>query len=321
MTTSEPSSSSSVASTPPSSSTSNSYLIFSKQTVAGAASGAFSRFCVAPLDVVKIRLQLQVEHPSQAKYKSVLHCLRTIFKEEGVVALWKGNLAAEFLWTSYTAMQFGMYAQLQTLAQSLLDAEPNASTPVSILARNLQNPLVAGGLSGAVGTICTYPFDLARTRLAGQGEPKIYTSLYSLGSKIVREEGFSGFYKGLPATLAQIIPYIGMQFVVYEYVKSTLKEHNVSPLVSGALAGLIPKLAVHPLDVVKKRMQMDGVCRSASQILLKPSRSSTLSSTMSSIWRNEGIRGFYKGLAPSLIKAVPSSALTFFAYEQALKLL
>lgn len=77
--------------------------------VAGAGSGLITRALGQPLDVLKIRFQLQVEpisNKSLAKYRSIFQAVNLIFKEEGPKAFWKGHLPAQFLSISYGLVQF-----------------------------------------------------------------------------------------------------------------------------------------------------------------------------------------------------------------------
>lgn len=80
----------------------------SDHAIAGAVSGFITRFCCQPLDVIKIRFQLQVEpitnHPV-SKYRSVIHAFYSIPKEEGIYALWKGHVPAQLLSIVYGMSQ------------------------------------------------------------------------------------------------------------------------------------------------------------------------------------------------------------------------
>src|SRR3954469_15696439 len=77
------------------------------------------RFVIAPLDVVKIRLQLQTHSLSDPLshrdlkgspiYKGILPTLKHILREEGVAGLWKGNIPAELMYVAYGAIQFTTY--------------------------------------------------------------------------------------------------------------------------------------------------------------------------------------------------------------------
>ena len=194
--------------------------------------------------------------------------------------------------------------------------------------------LVAGSASGAAATLATYPLDLLRTRLAAQGEPKVYKGMFHAASTIVRKKGVSGLYAGLVPTLVQILPYAGVQFLAYDGLRSAVvasKERRrgegpqtsatVSSLESfflGVAAGVVSKCVVHPLDVIKKRLQVQGLNRSiAYGARVACGTYSGTRDAMVQVLRTEGVAGLYKGIAPSLIKAAPNAAITFMVYEWA----
>ena len=88
------------------------------QAAAGATAGCIARLVVAPLDVVKIRLQVQIEplHGGGGKYKGMLHAFRTILAEEGLRGYWRGTLPALLLWVPYTAVQFTVLDQFNKVS-------------------------------------------------------------------------------------------------------------------------------------------------------------------------------------------------------------
>src|SRR5271170_3920850 len=77
--------------------------------IAGGLAGLTSRFVIAPLDVIKIRLQLQTRRGTT--YRSAIHASKTIVAQEGLTALWKGNIPAELLYVSYSMVQFVAYRE------------------------------------------------------------------------------------------------------------------------------------------------------------------------------------------------------------------
>ncbi|CAI5492143.1 unnamed protein product [Closterium sp. Naga37s-1] len=81
------------------------------------------------------------------------------------------------------------------------------------------SPLMRHGGHGGVGS---YPFDLLRTVLASQGEPKVYAGMRAACMGIVRERGVRGLFAGLPPTMVEIIPYAGLQFGLYDAFKRHL---------------------------------------------------------------------------------------------------
>ena len=87
--------------------------------MAGAFAGACARLVTAPFDVLKIRFQLQFAE--KVKYTSLSQAFATVMKEEGVFGLWKGNVAATYLWISYAMVQFGVYGFLKNSLETIPD--------------------------------------------------------------------------------------------------------------------------------------------------------------------------------------------------------
>ncbi len=94
-------------------------LKLSDDALAGAFSGFISRLTTAPFDVVKIRQQLAT-HGNPSVLAPITPIFRQIIREEGVLALWKGNISATYLWVGYSAIQFGMYGPLREAVEDTL---------------------------------------------------------------------------------------------------------------------------------------------------------------------------------------------------------
>lgn len=298
--------------------------------MAGAFAGMLSRVAVAPLDVIKIRMQVQVEPVGPrrgalgaGKYRGIAQCARTILKEEGARGLWAGTVPALFLWVPYTAVQFAALGEFKRVARE------NGGDP--------EKPPLAfagGAVAGATATVVTYPFDVMRTVLAAQGSPRVYESLPAAAAGILKSRGPAGLYAGVGVTLLEIVPASAIQFGVYALLRNIALAEDprirdsrdstpraVSPLANAACgfgAGSVARVIIHPLDVVKKRFQVAGLARSLRYgERVAAAEFSSFASAFGTILRKEGVRGFYKGLTPGLIKSAPASAITFAAYEAA----
>jgi solute carrier family 25 thiamine pyrophosphate transporter 19 len=295
--------------------------------MAGAFAGMLSRVAVAPLDVIKIRMQVQVEPVGPrrgalgaGKYRGIAQCARTILKEEGARGLWAGTVPALFLWVPYTAVQFAALGEFKRVARE------NGGDP--------EKPPLAfagGAVAGATATVVTYPFDVMRTVLAAQGSPRVYESLPAAAAGILKSRGPAGLYAGVGVTLLEIVPASAIQFGVYALLRDIARGEDprsrdstpraVSPLANAACgfgAGSVARVIIHPLDVVKKRFQVAGLARSLRYgERVAAAEFSSFASAVGTILRKEGVRGFYKGLTPGLIKSAPASAITFAAYEAA----
>eukprot|EP00887_Chlorella_sp_A99_P003958 scaffold11.g3958.t1 len=311
---------------------------------AGALAGAVSRFVVGPLDVLKIRFQVQLEPigggAAASKYTSLrqARALATIVREEGVRGLWRGTIPGQLLTVPYCAVQFLALRQCKALAAAYgLGADSRWGVALSF---------VSGAAAGAAGTVASYPFDLLRTTLAAQGEPKVYWTMTEAARSIYAQHGLKGLYRGLGLTVLEIIPYAALQFGLYDmlmraYTDARVKlerqrrgaglpparRDSTSPtslqcFLCGLAAGTLAKLGTHPLDVVKKRYQVAGLPRSTRYGQRIPAAAATrpLGWLLRDIAAREGLAGLYKGAGPSILKAAPSAAVTFVVYEFLIRL-
>lgn len=305
---------------------------------AGATAGAISRTVTSPLDVIKIRFQVQLEPTSSwallrnnmsgtSKYTGMFQATKDIFREEGLPGFWRGNVPALLMVMPYTAIQFTVLHMFKTFAAGSSKTEDHIHLSPYL-------SYVSGALAGLAATVGSYPFDLIRTILASQGEPKVYPTMRSAFVDIIRTRGFRGMYAGLSPTLVEIVPYAGLQFGTYDTFKrwamawnrsrsskssSADTEDGISSFqlfISGLAAGTCAKLVCHPLDVVKKRFQIEGLQRHPRYgARVEHDAYKNMFHAVRQILQAEGWAGLYKGIVPSTVKAAPAGAVTFVAYE------
>lgn len=138
-----------------------------------------------------------------------------------------------------------------------------------------------------------------------------------------RTEGPFVFYKGLTPTVIAIFPYAGLQFSCYRSLKRAYdwlvppdgkQTGNLKNLLCGCGSGVISKTLTYPLDLFKKRLQVGGFEHARSTFGQVRSYRGLLD-LIRKVFEEEGTRGFFKGLTPSLIKASLSTGFMFFWYE------
>lgn len=159
------------------------------------------------------------------------------------------------------------------------------------------------------------PIEHVRIRLQTQphGEKRLYNGPLDCIRKISAHEGvFRGLYRGEVVTVWREAQAYGVWFLTFEYLmnadarRNNIKRDQVAtPKVAlyGGLAGEALWIASYPFDVVKSKMQSDGF--GAEQ------RFKTMRDCFAQTWRSEGMMGFWKGIGPTLLRAMPVSAGTF----------
>ncbi|BFG36278.1 hypothetical protein CerSpe_225520 [Prunus speciosa] len=282
------------------------------QLLAGGIAGAFSKTCTAPLARLTILFQVQGMHSDVAALSkaSIWHEASRIVNEEGFRAFWRGNLVTIAHRLPYSSVSFYAYERYKQLLHSLLgeNLRGNASTDMCV-------HFLGGGMAGLTAASATYPLDLVRTRLAAQRNALYYRGIGHAFHTISREEGFLGLYKGLGATLLGVGPSIAISFSVYEALRSFWQSERPNDstvmvsLACGSLSGIASSTATFPLDLVRRRMQLEGAGGRARIY------NTGLVGTFKHIFRTEGLRGLYRGILPEYYKVVPSVGIVFMTYE------
>jgi len=170
----------------------------------------------------------------------------------------------------------------------------------------VRHRLLAGGLAGATASTLTHPLDVVRIRLAVHSELK--GNVTHCVKDIMKTGGLRGFYKGYAPTILSLSPFIAVNFATFDSLKSfwypdpAVKQNKLVILGLGASAGLVAQSICYPLDTVRRRMQLKGNIYSS------------VPNAFATIFKTEGMGGFYKGLSSNALKVVPNNGLRFLAY-------
>ncbi|KAK9502720.1 hypothetical protein O3M35_011434 [Rhynocoris fuscipes] len=294
--------------------------------VAGAVAGIVTRFLTQPLDVLKIRFQLQVEPVRRSsaisKYKALLQATGTILKEEGVKGLWRGHNSGQLLSITYGIVQFSTFETLTQYSDKLFSSQ-----------RSLNSHFICGTIAGTVATIASFPFDVTRTRFIAQGNYKAYTMMIQGIKTMVIKEGPTALFKGLTPTLIQVAPQSGVIFITHNFVSRVIKDipwlsessdigglRLSGNLLAGSISGLVGKTAVYPLDLARKRLQLQGF-QDARRGFGENFTCKGLINCLHLTLKNEGFTALFKGLVPSIIKAAVTTGMHFTVYDEMCKLI
>nr|XP_015096605.1 calcium-binding mitochondrial carrier protein SCaMC-3 isoform X6 [Vicugna pacos] len=219
-----------------------------KQLVAGAVAGAVSRTGTAPLDRLKVFMQV---HASKTNRLNILGGLRSMIREGGVRSLWRGNGINVLKIAPESAIKFMAYEQIKRAIRGQQET------------LHVQERFVAGSLAGATAQTIIYPMEVLKTRLTLRRTGQ-YKGLLDCAWQILEQEGPRAFYRGYLPNVLGIIPYAGIDLAVYETLKNQwLQQYShdsADPgilvlLACGTISSTCGQIASYPLALVRTRMQ------------------------------------------------------------------
>uniref|UniRef100_A0A673FTY7 ADP/ATP translocase n=1 Tax=Sinocyclocheilus rhinocerous TaxID=307959 RepID=A0A673FTY7_9TELE len=235
---------------------------FLKDFLAGGVAAAISKTAVAPIE--RVKLLLQVQHASKQitvdkQYKGIIDCVVRIPKEQGFLSFWRGNLANVIRYFPTQALNFAFKDKYKKIFLGGVDQKTQ-------FWRYFAGNLASGGAAGATSLCFVYPLDFARTRLAadiGKGTAeREFTGLGNCLSKIFKSDGIRGLYLGFNVSVQGIIIYRAAYFGVYDTAKGMLPDpKNTHIVISWMIAQTVTAAAgiiSYPFDTVRRRMMMQS---------------------------------------------------------------
>ncbi|XP_041870673.1 solute carrier family 25 member 48 isoform X2 [Corvus kubaryi] len=238
-----------------------------QEFVAGLVGGIASVVAGHPLDTVKTRLQ------AGQGYGNTLKCVLTVYRNESVAGFFKGMSFPLASIGIYSSMVFGVYSNTLRFLSRLHHGDAAAAPSLTDMT---VASLVAGVLSVGIGT----PVELVKIRLQMQTQPytkesvklkstvpgsPVYRGPIHCFRTILQKEGIAGVYRGNVAMLLRDVPGYYAYFIPYAmFCDWITPDGSISPnpssiWVAGGVAGAVSWAVCTPMDVVKSRLQADGV--------------------------------------------------------------
>ncbi|XP_055474150.1 calcium-binding mitochondrial carrier protein SCaMC-1-like [Psammomys obesus] len=270
-----------------------------KHLVAAGVSSGVTRTCTAPLERLKVMMQV---HGSKVTKMRLVNEFKQLLKEGGTFSLWRGNGVNVFKIAPESVLKIGSYEQYKKLL-SFDDAN------LGVLQR-----FIAGSMAGATSQTCIYPLEVIKTRLM-VGKTGEYSGIIDCGRKLLKTEGVRAFCKGYVPNLISIVPYAGLDLTVFELLKNYWLEHYAENSVKPDLAVVLGcstlshtcgQLASFPLNLVRNRMQAAKMEKETIRMM----------QLIQQIYTKEGKRGFFRGFTPSIIKVLPAVGIGCVTHEQ-----
>jgi solute carrier family 25 (adenine nucleotide translocator) protein 4/5/6/31 len=293
-------------------------MSFAKDFLAGGISAAVSKTAVAPIERVKLILQVQAANKqieAGKEYKGIIDCFVRIPKEQGFAAFWRGNLANVIRYFPTQALNFAFKDVYKQIFLGGVDQKTQ-------FWRYFVGNLGSGGAAGATSLCFVYPLDYARTRLGadvGKGAAdRQYNGLVDCIKKTLKSDGAIGLYRGFSVSVQGIIIYRAAYFGCYDTARGSLPDPKNSPfIVNFAIAQVVTicsGILSYPFDTVRRRMMMQSG-RAKADIMYK----NTLDCWVK-ISKQEGTRAFFKGALSNVFRGT-GGALVLVFYDELKKLI
>lgn len=277
----------------------------------GGLSGSSATCCIQPIDMVKVRIQLQGEGGTGTNITTNPFKIATrIIAEDGITGLYKGLSAAILRQCTYGLTRLGVF---RTITEYIVTNNDSYKTAADI---TFSQRFIASLCSGGIGALIGTPADAALVRMQSDATLPIeqrrgYTNAFNALFRMAKEEGINGFFSGATPTIFRgLLINVGM-LTTYDPLKKLLGDYmggydsQTTRFVCGALSGWCAATVSLPADFIKTRLQK-----------MKPNIDGTLPyngliDCITKTTKNEGILALYQGYPTFVIRITPHIMLTW----------
>lgn len=278
----------------------------------GGISAAVSKTVVAPIERVKLLLQVQdamAKKEGQAdmkKYDGIMDCAKRVSSEQGNLAFWRGNMANVLRYFPTQALNFAF----KDIYKNIFCPYSPKKEPVKFFIGNC----ASGGAAGATSLCVVYPLDFARTRLAadvGSGGAREFTGLIDCLKKVGQKDGAQGLYRGFGISVIGIVAYRASYFGCFDTGKALMfpdmkKANPVAVFVFAQVVTNAAGIISYPLDTVRRRLMMQSG-RTGADIQYTGTMD-----CIKKITQQEGGKAFFKGCFSNVLRGTGGAMVLVF---------
>lgn len=306
-----------------------------KGFVEGGIASIIAGCSTHPLDLIKVRMQLQGESSGSVQPLRPAMAFQTtttrinlppprvgpvavgvkIVQQDGFRALFSGVSATMLRQTLYSTTRMGLY---DVMKQKWTDPE-TGNMP---LMTKIGAGLIAGGVGAAVGN----PADVAMVRMQADGrlpasQRRNYKSVIDAISQMRKSEGITSLWRGSSLTVNRAMLVTASQLASYDQIKESILDNNLmkdglgTHVTASFAAGFVASVVTNPVDVIKTRVMNMKVEAGHA-----PPYSGAIDCAMKTV-RSEGVMALYKGFIPTISRQGPFTVVLFVTLEQVRKLL
>ncbi|KAK9817888.1 hypothetical protein WJX72_003792 [[Myrmecia] bisecta] len=290
-----------------------------KDVFAGTCGGIAVTLVGHPFDTVKVRLQSQpMDKPI---YDGAMDCVKKTIKWEGPQGLYKGVTSPLAGQMFFRATLFGAFGQSKAYLGTNSDGTARALTTLDLYK--------AGAMTGFAAAFVEGPIDFYKSQIQyqiikKQSDPAYkppYTSVSRCVQATIRTNGFKGPFQGLAATIVRNVPANSIYLGTFDLLKRQAAasygctvgelsaQHPVIVFGAAGVGALGYWIAIFPVDVIKSAMQTDSIDPAQR-------RFPTMATTFKKLYAEGGMKRFYKGFSPCLMRAVPANGAMLLTVDK-----
>lgn len=303
------------------------------ESIAGLSAGCMATLIVHPLDIVKTRMQVHrsITTPTSTTLTTVSVIRRLLTRTDRPIAALYRGLTPNLVGNATSWASFFFFKSIAERGLSALHSRGDGNgngTTAAAATRNQLTPadfFAASLAAGAMTQVITNPVWVLKTRMLSSdaGAAGAYPSMWAGAAQLLRKEGFLGFYHGLGVGMLAV-SHGAVQFAVYDPARRVyfarrrrqreaagreddgLHISNEATVVLSTASKLAAGATTYPLQVLRSRLQhYDAEALFGRGI----------SGVVRKLWREEGSRGFYRGMVPGVVRVLPATWVTFLVYE------
>ncbi|KAK9465866.1 mitochondrial carrier domain-containing protein [Lipomyces arxii] len=285
-----------------------------KDVSAGTCGGIAQVLVGQPFDTTKVRLQ----SAPTGTYNGALDVVRNLVKNEGFRGFYKGTLTPLIGVGFCVSMQFGVFEGMKRMWARQNVA---AGNPPDL---KYSQYYFSGTAAGFMNAFLTCPIEHVRIRLqtqtAAEGQRQFNGPL-DVVRQAKQAAGIRGVFRGFGPTLCREAHGMGIYFLTYEYlVNRDMRTNSIARTeipswrlcIYGGCAGYSVWMSAYPFDVVKSKMQTDSIDPAKRRYV-------SMADGFKQTFREFGLKGFFRGFGPTMLRAAPVNASTFCAFEFAMR--
>lgn len=271
--------------------------------------GLVTALIVQPFEVIRTSSIMSLKNKkgdvNKSGLRGTIETVQKIWRMEGIKGFFRGGLLS----LGKSALGAGVFfTGLENVHFLTEDLRKVKYIPVNLV------DFINAASSRIMTTLIVNPVTVVKTRFEVVGNNQ-YKSIFDALKAITQKEGFKGFYKGITTTIMRDVPYSGLQYSSYRFGMDMCRNYGVenpykSPLIVSMIGGISAVFAVmmtYPFDNMRVRYQ----CNDQANVVLP-----SLPNMAAQIYREEGLRGFYLGYVPRIMKKGVSSALSWVVFEK-----